>query len=220
MENKKPKIVYRIVNTITLETYIGVTTTSLEIRKRDHLSKAKNNTGGKLYESMATYGIENFKFQVVDTTLDTMNELAEKEKSLIRKNKEEGLSLNSDSGGGVPKKVYQYSLEGKFLREFNSLKDASNECNVSNKKISKACTGSSTKAGNFYWSYVKSDSILPKVDRRVKIVYKLSPDSGHIIDKFESVASASRITGVLKSSIAKVCRGERKTAGGYKWKYG
>lgn len=32
---------------------------------------------------------------------------------------------------------------------------------------------------------------------------------------FKSVAEASRITGIHKSSIAKCCRGERKMAGDY-----
>jgi hypothetical protein len=36
---------------------------------------------------------------------------------------------------------------------------------------------------------------------------------------FESTIEAYRQTGVQRSHISKVCRGERKTAGGYKWKY-
>ena len=41
----------------------------------------------------------------------------------------------------------------------------------------------------------------------------------NFIFEFNSVAEASTITGINKSCIAKVCRQERKQAGGYKWKY-
>jgi len=37
---------------------------------------------------------------------------------------------------------------------------------------------------------------------------------------FSSIAEASRITGIHKSSIAKCCRGERKMVGDYIFKYG
>ncbi|WP_394345717.1 hypothetical protein [Gelidibacter gilvus] len=39
------------------------------------------------------------------------------------------------------------------------------------------------------------------------------------IAEYESVAEASRQTGISKSCISKVCRGERKQSGGYIWKY-
>ena len=40
-----------------------------------------------------------------------------------------------------------------------------------------------------------------------------------LIAEYKSVIEASKITGINKSSIAKVCRLERKQAGGFKWEY-
>lgn len=40
-----------------------------------------------------------------------------------------------------------------------------------------------------------------------------------IIETYRSIAEASRVTGIHKSSIAKCCRKERKTAGGFIFKY-
>lgn len=37
--------------------------------------------------------------------------------------------------------------------------------------------------------------------------------------KFKSLTGASTATGCLKTNIAKCCRGHRKRAGGYEWKY-
>ena len=42
---------------------------------------------------------------------------------------------------------------------------------------------------------------------------------GNCIAVYESVSEASVLTGVNKSSIAKCCRNERKSAGGFLWKF-
>jgi len=42
---------------------------------------------------------------------------------------------------------------------------------------------------------------------------------GSEIAKYECVRQASELTGANKSKISAVCRGERKTTGGYKWEY-
>jgi Mor family transcriptional regulator len=51
-----------------------------------------------------------------------------------------------------------------------------------------------------------------------KAVHQLSRD-GEFIEKYISVGQASRATGINKSHIASTCRGNRKSAGGFKWKY-
>ena len=42
---------------------------------------------------------------------------------------------------------------------------------------------------------------------------------GRTLYEYKSVAEASSKTGVNSSSIAKACRREYKTAGGFIWKY-
>ena len=42
---------------------------------------------------------------------------------------------------------------------------------------------------------------------------------GNYLAKYKSASEASRLTEVNKTSIAKVCRGERSHAGGYIWFY-
>lgn len=43
--------------------------------------------------------------------------------------------------------------------------------------------------------------------------------SGELIAKYETIADASRATGLDNSSISKACRGKLKTNGGYIWRY-
>lgn len=42
---------------------------------------------------------------------------------------------------------------------------------------------------------------------------------GVFMDLYSSLMEAERVTGIAKSSICQVCRGKRKTAGGYEWCY-
>lgn len=42
---------------------------------------------------------------------------------------------------------------------------------------------------------------------------------GEFIKEFPGMSEAARETGILISCISKVCLGQRKTAGGYVWKY-
>lgn len=42
---------------------------------------------------------------------------------------------------------------------------------------------------------------------------------GNIIETFYSMSVASKMTGVPQPNIHKVCNGDRRTAGGYKWRY-
>jgi hypothetical protein len=43
--------------------------------------------------------------------------------------------------------------------------------------------------------------------------------SGNLLEKFTSILEAERITKVCSKKISQVCLGNRKTTGGYKWKY-
>jgi hypothetical protein len=54
---------------------------------------------------------------------------------------------------------------------------------------------------------------------RARPVYQIDLATDKIIDRFESMAEAKRITGVNKDSIRKTCEGLQKKGGGYKWRY-
>ena len=50
-------------------------------------------------------------------------------------------------------------------------------------------------------------------------ILRPQPDGGVSGETFESIAEASRQTGVKKQDICAVCRGIRRTAGGYRWTF-
>lgn len=215
MENKFK--VYKAENVENGWVYIGSTTSTVEKRQQDHLQKANQGQGHYFQEAIATYGPEAFVWEQIDTA-STINELASKEKKYIREynSKEEG--YNQDSGGGFKKLVYQYNLNGKLIKTFNELQDAANAVNADKKSISAACLGKIKTCKKYYWSYDLLDGFSPIPDNRLKEVKQFDSNSV-FIKKYQSIAEASKSTGVNKSCIAKCCRGERKSAGGYYWKF-
>lgn len=54
--------------------------------------------------------------------------------------------------------------------------------------------------------------------KRCKPVYQLDLE-GNIVSEFDSILIASEFTKISDANICMVCKGSRRTAGGFKWKY-
>ena len=52
-----------------------------------------------------------------------------------------------------------------------------------------------------------------------KKVQMLDKSTGELLATFPSTHEAERVTGIAQSSISKCCKGKRKYAGGYVWRY-
>ncbi|GGE14014.1 NUMOD1 domain-containing DNA-binding protein [Psychroflexus salis] len=207
--------IYKTTNKFTNESYIGATTYSVEQRKLDHTERANRNEDGKFYEAIATYGEDAFEWETIDTA-SSVDELARKESKYILEYNCVENGYNSDRGGGIKKSVYQYNIKtGELVSQFKSLEAAAASVGLTKNAISNACLGYANTAGDFYWSYDLYE-VLQREDSRKKKIIQLTLD-GYGVEIFESIAEASRSTGINKSCIAKVCRNERKSAGGYKW---
>ena len=214
---EKKGIIYTVTNKETKMVYVGLTTKSLEVRKKDHNKKSKKGKSYAFQNAIATYGPEAFKWEKVDTAT-TIDELAEKEKAYILKynSKEEG--YNYDSGGGLKKSVYQYDVStGMLVNKYSSLSVAGAKFNLTKQDLSKVCLSVNKVSNGYVWSYSSTFPIHINDNRR-KVVQQLTLE-GEFLTEFNSVAEASKCTGCNKTSIAKTCRGERKSCGGYLWKY-
>lgn len=209
-------IIYKVVNTITDEVYIGATTKSIEDRKIDHLQKSRKKVGSYFQEAIGTYGPDAFTFEQIDTATSS-NELAEKEKKYILEYNSKEQGYNSDAGGGFKKVVYQFNEDGNLIASFSSLKEIESRLNYNKRRISNACTTATFYRGS-YWSYSQNNTFKKATDSRKKEVLQLSIDGG-IIAKYGSVSEASRKTGISKTCISRCCREERDSSGGFIWKY-
>ncbi len=221
MKSNNKGFVYTVVNKKTEKVvYVGITKDSLESRKKDHIKKSKKGKKYPFQNAIATLGVDAFKWEA-NTTLLNNDDLAEREKELISQYKTQGNKLyNIDSGGGIQKSIYKYSPEnGRLVGKFNSLLEAAKSVNSTKQNISNACLSSTYKHRGYLWSYKFKVPFKYGKDLRKKRVEKLSLTSGKCLAIFESVATASKLTGINKTCIGKCCRNERNSAGGFSWKY-
>lgn len=59
-ENQIKGVIYLSTNTENNKKYVGATTLSLEIRKKDHIQKSINGTGYDFHNAIHTYGADAF----------------------------------------------------------------------------------------------------------------------------------------------------------------
>jgi len=215
---KKAGIIYTAKCKITGEFYVGATTDSLKQRQLDHVERAQRGEVGKFYEAISTYGPNAFEWNQTDTA-NTVDELAQMEKEYIKKLNSKAKGFNSNCGGGIKKTVYQYNTnDGSLVNSYDCLQSAANAVNAYKTSIGNTCIGQNKTCKGYHWSYNLSIPFNLKKDLRKKRVIQYSI-LGEQIAVYESVAEASRKSGISKSYIARVCRGERNSSGGFIWKY-
>ncbi len=110
------------------------------------------------------------------------------------------------------KKVYKYNLNGDFLKEYESVKEAGKDCNIHPANISMCARGIIKKTKSFRWSYIKYD----KINSEDKIILQLTKE-GEIVKEWENTVSAVKHYNLMR--IYKCLKDYSKTSGGFRWKY-
>lgn len=121
------------------------------------------------------------------------------------------------------KPINQYSIDGKFIRKYKSIKEAVLENNFNNKSglsnIHYCCSGKIKTAYGYIWKYDGEELILENHKSKInKSVIQYSKNND-LIKIYKSVKEASNENKINISSIIKCCKGQLKTAGGYIWRY-
>ena len=221
MKNKESNgynIIYKAENIENGKVYIGATTKSIEERKIDHLKKSKNGKSYDFQNAIATYGPEAFIWSQVDVAYSA-NELARKEKEHIIKYNSKEQGYNMSIGGEIQKTVYQYDiLTGELINKHPNLSVAGAVVNANKQDLSSVCLNVNKLFRGFYWTYDFVEKFVPAKDMRKKKIQQFTLQD-EFVNEFNSVSEASKLTGFNKTGIAKVCRGERKSCGGYHWQY-
>jgi len=211
-------IIYKVENQENGYVYIGATTHSLYQRQLDHTERAYRGEENKFHEAIMTYGANAFKWEQIDT-VGSIDELAQKEQYYVLEYNSKEQGYNADAGGGIKKTVYQYSVkDGNLVNKYDSLESAANAVSAYKTSVGNACLGQNKTCKGYYWSYNYSVPFSPEKDLRKKKVIKYSL-SGKQLAVYNSVAEASRLSGISKTCISRVCRNERKQSGGFYWQY-
>lgn len=162
----------------------------------------------------------------MEDNINTQEIANEKEKYyiLLYKSTNNNFGYNIQNGGyeqnKLSKKVYQYSLDGEYIRSYKSISEANRKLFISNGKISDCCRKIKKSAGGYIWSYEKFDRI-EKYIRKTKSlpVYQYSL-SGKFIKSYKTLIDAIKEMNLANGShISSCCNGKRRTAYGFMWSY-
>lgn len=131
------------------------------------------------------------------------------------------------------KKILQYSLEGIFIREWESLSEAGKSLNIDRRNISQNCLNNTKSSGEFIWKYFEEGySKEIKVDLNIKSfrINQYSLD-GVFLREFKSAIEAAKyimslepynrkITNLKSASerIRKACK-NKEIYRNFKWLY-
>lgn len=128
-------------------------------------------------------------------------------------------------------KVVQRTKDGEFVKIWDYIKQIENEINIKSSNIRKCIKGKRNFAGGYRWEKLNYPLILKKEylkkelkqkkekntkkQNHTKVIQKsISGDFIKIWDYFNQIENE---TGIHRENVIKCVKGERKTAGGYKW---
>nr|QBK86186.1 MAG: HNH endonuclease [Marseillevirus LCMAC101] len=115
--------------------------------------------------------------------------------------------------------VKQYDLEGNFICEYESIKEASKYAGCLKTSISQVCSGLSKSTKKFVFKYANEDAPNQSVAKYPNKVDRIDKN-GNVIKTYDSVRVAALALGISYNSIYEILRGDRKeTRGGHSFRY-
>jgi group I intron endonuclease len=102
MANNAPMIIYRVTNLVNDKVYIGQTRRSLSSRKSGHTHYANNGSTQYFHSALRKYGFDNFIWDVIDDTANSLEELNSLEALYIAEYNtfvDSGCGYNMTTGG-------------------------------------------------------------------------------------------------------------------------
>lgn len=229
----KKYIVYKHENLSNGKIYIGITSNTPKRRWKAGNGYKHNDY---FYKAIKKYGWDNFNHEILYENL-TKEEAEKIEIKLIKMydstNKEKGYNIhtggNSRIGQPMPtgynnpkhKVVEQYDVNGNFIKEYGGLRQIQRETGMNHKTIHHCCVGDCKSAYGYQWKYQtdnrKIKPIIIGQERKPNVVLYhpvVCVETGKV---YKSIKQATEETGV--KNISACCRGVRKTAGNFHWKY-
>ena len=122
------------------------------------------------------------------------------------------------------KVLYQYDLDGHYINKYSSREEAINASGVKHLSVA---NDNRVVSGGYIWLHeynLAKAKELSKSRSVVNYILKNTPVlqytlAGEFIKKHKNSGEAEQINNIGSSKVGACCRGKRKTAGGYIWKY-
>ena len=205
--------IYQITNDINGKIYIGKTMRSIQERFKEHCRDytKREMENRPLYRAMKKYGIEHFHIELLEET----DNPEERECFWIEEKGSFKYGYNATVGGDG-KKYIDYDLVVATYKELLIMAKVAKKLNISEDSVSRILHSR---------NIATLDSNEANVISVGKIVNQYDKE-GKYIQSFPSAKAAAESLGKITSSsngasshISDVCRGKRKTAYGYIWKF-
>lgn len=204
-------LIYKITNDINDKIYIGKTNFSIEKRFKEHCRDAQKDKckNRPLYSAMNKYGIEHFHIESIEEV--PRERASEREQYWINFYNSYHFGYNATLGGEGTYRINQQLIFDLF-EEGKSLKEIKQKTSYDPATI-RAC---------LLEKYPKEKISKEFEDRKQRPksikVAQIDKNSKEIIKIFNSIEEANRETHANRHIIP-VCKGKRKTAAGYIWRY-
>lgn len=197
------------------------------------------------------YGLNNFSFEILEELDNQEAMIQCEHKWIIKEDciypKGYNQTSNTDSPGFDPaivekmknskrklygKPVCEIDINNTILNQWNSLAEAGEQTGLDRFKISSVCNGKRHTTGGRIFRFLDENNLpieitynnIPKTNRitaNSKKVVKIDKNTLEILAIYESIALAGKENNCDASTIAKVCKGDKKykSTGGFYWKY-
>lgn len=123
------------------------------------------------------------------------------------------------------KQVYQYDIDGKFIKKWESINLAAQNLDIFSTNIVSCLKKKIKSTKGYRWSYKKHKKLEPilrltgKFQKTKKKVYKLDIKSDKILEIFDCVNDAAKSVNIHPGKISQCCNGKRKTCRNFKWSF-
>lgn len=211
-------VIYKITNKINNKVYIGKTELSIDQRWSQHMRDA-DKKDYPLYRAIRKYGKENFSIEEIERCDSEI--LSQRECYWIQYYNSFLKGYNATLGG-EGKLLYDHNLILSLLKKGKSRVDVSQEVGCSISVISYIA-----KINGIELPTNPQSALEKRQKQRGTEIHMLDKTTGVFIKSFISTHEAgkwlleqkkiSSLTSGVRSHIAEVCNGKRKSAYGYKW---
>ena len=221
--------IYKVKNLRNNKVYIGQTVRTVEQRWQEHIQKAFSDKKQDIHyfqQAIRKYGPANFKVSII-ATAENREELDDKEKYYIQffnsTDSRYGYNLTPGGQGGKTTSVYQLDLSGKIIQHFSSISQASRESGCMTSAIIACCCKIYNQSCGYQWCYTEyiqeriNKPVKPQKHTNIPVIQLDKQDN--VLYIWNSIQEAEQTLGIPHSKICLVCKGKRKTTGGFKWKY-
>jgi group I intron endonuclease len=223
--------VYKIVNLINGKVYVG-STADLGNRKRGHFWRLKHGKHLKRFQDdYDKYGADNFIFVIIETLSDHL-QLLEREQFYIdlydASNEQYGYNRSSSSKNcsGIKHTEETRRKMGMARLGEKHWNYGGHRSLETKQKISKSRTGKYAGENSPMYGKHFTDKARNKLSesRKGKYFGEYSPVAISVINLdtnkvYPTLTEAAKLCNVNINSLCAVCRGKRKTTGGYRWMY-